>query len=684
MRTQAFVILSAALLACGGDPSAVCGGGRTLVAGTCLQDAADKLAPVALASPIGGRFAEPVDVEIHAGEAATIFYARGGRTPTTGSPSGPSPWRVEGVDGELRFFAVDAAGNVQAVHSSERYAVDQRGPNVAALEVYPPDVSGAVLVSWSLPNVPDFDSVLVVRDKHDPPSWTPTRGTRHETGDRVAPQVEVVHAGVSASALDSAPAGAVSYYHAWGMDDLGNYAAEPATAAHSGPLRPNSATLAISLTNRTVSVVVPPFDFGLSVTGEFDAASDTIALALTVSNRVGRPVANMKVYIESTSSGTVVAGSLGASAEPLVHLGLQPTSPDASLSGAFSIVGAQPFPDPLLVQLRLRADPSFIVPGEHFNGLGGGMVVDSGEPSFTQPIACDALINPASVGTGRCALYSWVWGPGFQLIYAGSRNTPWLAVIDPTTWTATVGVALASVGHVPRVVMSGDGQTLWALVVSGAHRRPFNAVVPIDIDLVSLDRESLVELSRVRLASAVPPGTPRGGDLVVSPDGTRAAAIVRGVEQAFMVDLIGRTSAAVPLPASPLALAMSPSGEAVYVGFDVPAFVLQIDVATLGKSTLNVSGGRASALLAVGNDVFVAAKGSNPGLHVYDVSTGVTATLFPGESMSALVLSADGASIEVVSRDLFVVNRVALSTLQPFGSVQLPGFPRGHHIAVTP
>ena len=651
--------------------------------GVCLAMFTDDTAPAAVTSPPGGRYAEPVDVEIHAGEAATIFYTVGGALPTTASASGASPVLVNDVSGELRFFAIDDAGNRQVFVNSATYTIDRTGPVVENLVAYPPDVTGSVVVAWSRPKAEDYDGMLVVRAKQSPPNWSPARGRSYGSGEHVAPQVQVVYAGDAASALDLTPAGGTSHYHAWAVDDLGNYSDVPASASMDGPLRPNRATLSISLSQRTVTVTEPPIDFALDPAGTFDVASGNIDVSLAVQNLVGMPVSNIKIYVESINNG-FVAGAAGDFGEPLVHFGLRPTAPDDSVTGDLHISQIQPAPDPVLVRLRVRADPTFIVPGEHFNGSGGGLVIDAGEPSVTESIDCGALGNPDSNGSGRCALYSWVWAPDYELLYAGSRNTPWLAVVDPTTWTAAVGVELGTFGHVPGIVLSPDAQTLYALVVSGAHRRPFSGSTPIDVDLVVVDRVSLVEQSRVRLASNIPQGAPRGGGIALSADGRYAAAVVRGVDELFIADVSTMTTQTVSIAASPLSVATASDAQSVFVGYDGPSFVTRVHLPDLAQETLMVAGGRASAMVADDDYLYVAAKSVNPGLHIYELSTGVTTTLLAGEGMSALALSMDGRMLEAVSRDLFRVSRIDTQTQTTVSTVQLPGFPRGHHIAVTP
>src|SRR5690606_35527255 len=148
---------------------------RTLVDGACAHSFEDEASPSSLASPLGGRYPDPVDVELHAGEAATIYYALGGEEPTTASTSGPSPLLVPQVSGELAFFAIDEAGNRETVVHRESYAIDDKGPALSGIEVHPPDSTGAVVIAWPVPAAADFDGVLLVRDRSDPPSFAPAR-----------------------------------------------------------------------------------------------------------------------------------------------------------------------------------------------------------------------------------------------------------------------------------------------------------------------------------------------------------------------------------------------------------------------------------------------------------------------------------------------------------------------------
>jgi hypothetical protein len=73
--------------------------------------------PVTTAAPIPGTYASaPVTVTLSANEPATIYYTTDGSTPTTSSAvySNPIPLAATST---VKYFAVDSAGNVEAVNS---------------------------------------------------------------------------------------------------------------------------------------------------------------------------------------------------------------------------------------------------------------------------------------------------------------------------------------------------------------------------------------------------------------------------------------------------------------------------------------------------------------------------------------------------------------------------------------
>lgn len=121
-----FVVAAVLLGAACGDNSAGTVDPDAMPAGPDAA-ATDTTAPTTTASPPGGvGFDVPQAVTLTADEAATIYYTTDGTTPTTASPSGASPLEVTGITAgqPLQFFAVDAAGNTEAV-KSEAYTLDR-------------------------------------------------------------------------------------------------------------------------------------------------------------------------------------------------------------------------------------------------------------------------------------------------------------------------------------------------------------------------------------------------------------------------------------------------------------------------------------------------------------------------------------------------------------------------------
>ena len=83
----------------------------------------DTTPPVTTASPAGGTYNNSVTVTLSVNEPATTYYTTDGSTPTTSSPvySGPLTFTS---DTTLKFFSVDANGNVETV-KTENYTISQ-------------------------------------------------------------------------------------------------------------------------------------------------------------------------------------------------------------------------------------------------------------------------------------------------------------------------------------------------------------------------------------------------------------------------------------------------------------------------------------------------------------------------------------------------------------------------------
>jgi len=77
----------------------------------------DTVAPTTTASPAGGSYATAQTVTFTSNESATIYYTTNGAAPTTASTRYSAPIAVS-KSMNLRYFAVDTAGNTEAVKTS--------------------------------------------------------------------------------------------------------------------------------------------------------------------------------------------------------------------------------------------------------------------------------------------------------------------------------------------------------------------------------------------------------------------------------------------------------------------------------------------------------------------------------------------------------------------------------------
>ena len=74
----------------------------------------DTMPPTTSATPSGGKYTTAQLVTLSANEPATIYYTIDGTTPTTSSMMYSSPVSIPTT---LKFFAVDAAGNIESIHT---------------------------------------------------------------------------------------------------------------------------------------------------------------------------------------------------------------------------------------------------------------------------------------------------------------------------------------------------------------------------------------------------------------------------------------------------------------------------------------------------------------------------------------------------------------------------------------
>lgn len=149
------MLLTLSLFSCGGsggDSSTGSGSSATNAPGATPP--ADTTVPVTAASPVGGIFNAGLSVTLTSSEAATIYYTKDGSTPVAGGAttlSGASPVAdipiLPGPATLLRYFAIDSAGNQEAMRS-QTYSI------VPLTTANPPGGNGAaptVILTTSVP-----------------------------------------------------------------------------------------------------------------------------------------------------------------------------------------------------------------------------------------------------------------------------------------------------------------------------------------------------------------------------------------------------------------------------------------------------------------------------------------------------------------------------------------------------
>ena len=93
--------------------------------GSGSNDSSDTNPPTTTASPPGGTYHSATSVTLAANEAATIYYTTDGSEPTSSSAQYSAPIVISTVGPtQLRFFAVDSAGNEESPKKQEDYIME--------------------------------------------------------------------------------------------------------------------------------------------------------------------------------------------------------------------------------------------------------------------------------------------------------------------------------------------------------------------------------------------------------------------------------------------------------------------------------------------------------------------------------------------------------------------------------
>jgi hypothetical protein len=316
------VLLAAALVAHAGCDSIKCGPGTFKMGDNCVgYDPNDHAPPTTTISPAAQRTRDPLPelVMLKTDEPATIYYTTDGSDPDPTTAMGHRDQATIAnitQDETIKFFAVDLAGNKEAIQSA-KYESDTTPPappsNLAVT------VSGSTAhVTWTAPGDADYAGTVLARVA-DLVDAAPTPGQLYPTPTQLSPSVQMLSVGATTQFDDAGlPPGPVRYI-AWSYDDLGNYSS-PVGVTADLPVGSLAATLTYNTANNTLTITQSPAH--LDLTGTTAAlAAGTLTVHLAVTNNTNKFFMNPKAEVTSVTNATFASSDGTADTFPFRSLG---------------------------------------------------------------------------------------------------------------------------------------------------------------------------------------------------------------------------------------------------------------------------------------------------------------------------------------------------------------------------
>jgi hypothetical protein len=713
-----------------------CGEGTFEFMGECRPfDPSDTTTPTTTASPGGGTFvALPEFVVLSSDEPAEIHYTTDGSMPTTSSPSEISPVFIVDIDDgtELRYFAVDEAGNEESV-KSELYQLDL-APPAPVMDLTASDDGSQVDLSWTNPTDSDLAGVMIVRSQADVGQFEPVAGASYAVGDAVGPGEEVVFVGTGTAATDTGAITGFNGYHAWTFDTAGNYSRRRfAAAVRQGGAQ--TATLSVAI-DGTVTVNSQPANMTLAGTGTYDDVGDTMTIALTVQNDLARTIHNPKAMITSVSVGALdnADGQLGGT--DFVYYGPESLAFMGTRSRDLVISGVPGTTVSIDIELEIRDDPMLIT-STWFAANTAAQLIDTGTLSKVGEIGCDSY-KFALATQDNCAWRRGVMSRGGRYLYIGSRANTVIRVIDLTTLEVIGALSLgSSFGFVDGVVRGGE--LLYAVMSTtghafdGGNKRSDGSVYLVEIEPRGPELSELRRLAVV--GDAAQAENVNGRVPAITPNRTVAAVPISRRGEVVLVELANMTIIDTDTDTpevdnldvsgtgmTPKEVAFSPDGTTLFVGFaqnaatqDVLAVQLADFSATALPTTLTNATGVADMTVDADGRLWVSRIGVDDAdggaISVYDLS-GPTETVLATHGTplpnignrkkryaDAVAFSPDGSEAYV---PMFIDNQNLIAQLAIFTTsdlmrvdtdgnagngvtnVPLPTRPGGHVALITP
>ncbi len=486
-------------------------------------DAGDTDAPTTTATPIAGVYRAAPMVTLTADEPATIYYTTDGSTPTTSSTSHASPATFVG-GAQVRFFAVDAAGNEESPQSIA-YTIDRLGP--AAVSGFTATVDGADIdLAWTNPTDASFDEVVIARVADV---------------SNADPADDVIYTGSAEAFTDTAPGAGHHTYVAWARHDTGEVG-EARTADTRIAEGAQPFTITINVTAGTATVSAQPTRWTLAIASYDDTAGDLTFDLTATSGLAGVTFAAKAVVDSIVGTGGVStfdsedgSADFGAGSKEYQRLGAE-----GLLSG-----GSHTIP----VAITANGATSIVVTGQIVTDLGilssewspgnswtGGLVdARTGDELLGFPAPSRFT---AYTGSSQNLQWHYALSPDGRYVYAAPRSGKLVAKIDTTTFAAVAGLYVTTTrttAAAARIALDPSGKRLYVGLTDGGHSGmsignnssetlPYHSALPTsDAIVLEVDTATMTEASRTTVASG--DGYTRLSRIDLAPDGRTLAAV---------------------------------------------------------------------------------------------------------------------------------------------------------------
>lgn len=687
----------------GQEPELSCDDTTVEYEGECLPyDPNDVTPPVTTATPPGGTvIAAPFYVRLETDEPATIYYTVDGSEPDTDSPSEESPAEVFGIvpDGELKHFAIDRAGNREAV-KTQAYPIDGDAPGpVTSLDA---TTQADVSLSWQNPTDADFAGVLVVRSGGVPAAFAPSAGTTYTVGQLLGAGQDVVFVGDASELVDDTPHGGSGYYTAWAFDQVLNYSTpENVTSVDVPILQPQQGAIEIDTAQEVATVTQTPHDFFLTADEvSYDAEAEELSFRLTITSLVGRHIHNPKLALNSLSQGTLFSGADGAfKGKPTLYFGPAARPPGTKLVRRVKARGVSGNPTVVTMTFEMTEHPTVRVGGGRGNAQPLGLSDSSGS-GFGQALGCPTEHMPIPDGMRfQCLMGASHFSDDQRWLLVAFGSHPAVIKYDMETVTAVLSVELATAGRAYGLTPSPDGAFLYVTIAEGRHRKTGTSNIKGfgfdgDMQLVKLDAVTLDEVGRVTLASAVTTGLVR--DLSITADGTRGAVALEQLSKVIYVDLVDTMAVldTIDTPNTrPRIAAIQPDGAKIFVFYNQVVDAEIYDTAALSAppTPLPILAGGSSprlggALFGPDGRLYLARRpgDGSAALIIFDPLDPITGQtgLYTGNQMLGIALNPAGTLLygKTLGDQITALDLATSTPLQ----TQLAGARvKGHHLSVT-